>query len=353
MKKENILLLGLMLTCILAGCGRFTNQESSEEGIVDASVVDTTYKVYYLNEDGTSMEGVSAIYAAETPEELMDECIDSLMTEPEEEGLMVTIPEDVQVLDTTYDSVSKQVDVYFDSSYKDLDPNQEILVRAAVVLTLTQFDGVIDYVEFYVDGEPLTENDGSTMVMMQSDFVDSTMTDIEGLSEETITLYFASSDGSGLVEEEVYVHYLSSYSLEKVVVESLISGPISENLNATMSSDVKLYDDINVSDGICYVNFNQRFLDRVNDQSFALNVYSVVNSLTELDGIESVQILIDGQIVEGNDETISLAEPLTRNEDLILDQTDTPPVVESSESEEESAEVESEQELDAEAGEAD
>ena len=116
-----------------------------------------------------------------------------------------------------------------------------------------------------------------------------------------------------------------------MIVESLISGPISQNLNPTLSSDVKLYDDVSVSDGVCYVDFNQRFLDRINEQSFALNVYSVVNSLTELDYISSVQIMIDGEIVEGNDANISLAQPLERNEELIVKSQDTPPVVESSE----------------------
>ena len=78
------------------------------------------------------------------------------------------------------------------------------------------------------------------------------------------------------------------------------------------------------------MDFNQRFLDRINDQSFAINVYSVVNSLTVLDYIDQVQIMIDGEIVAGNDETISLAAPLSRNEDMIVKPQDTPPVVESS-----------------------
>ena len=62
---------------------------------------------------------------------------------------------------------------------------------------------------------------------------------------------------------------------------------------------MKLYDDVSVTDGTCSVDFNQRFLDRIKDQSFAINVYSVVNSLTELDYIQQVQIKIDGKIVEG------------------------------------------------------
>lgn len=331
-RVKPVVFLFLLAAAFLVGCRTNSGsaQENGNDGIVDKSVVDTTYKVYYLNKDNVHLEGVPAIYTSETPEQLIEECVKSLKTQPEDESLKMTIPENVSVVDTVYDSVTKQVDIYFDANYSQISKTEEILVRAGVVKTLTQFDGVIDYVQFFVDGSPLTESDGRAMIMMQSDFVENTRADINRLNQETIRLYFASSDGTKLVAEDVYVHYSKTYSLEKVIVESLISGPISKNLNPTMSSDVKLYDDVSVSDGICYIDFNQRFLDRVNDQSFAINVYSVVNSLTELDYISKVQIKIDGEIVAGNDENISLAQPLERNEDLIVKSQDTPPVVESS-----------------------
>ena len=323
----------LALILSLAGCrsGSKSPAQNGRDGIVDKSVVDTAYKVYYLNEDQIHLEGVTAIFTSETPEELIGECMALLESEPSEDGLLRTIPDSVHVLDSVYDPVTKQVDLYFDSGYARIPRNTEILVRAAVVKTLTQFEGVIDYVQFFVDGQALTESDGRKMIMMQSDFVENTRADVKQLDQGTIRLYFASSDGTKLVAEDVYVHYSSTYALEQVIVESLISGPISQNLNPTLSSDVKLYDDVSVSDGVCYVDFNQRFLDRINEQSFALNVYSVVNSLTELDYISSVQIMIDGEIVEGNDANISLAQPLERNEELIVKSQDTPPVVESSE----------------------
>ncbi|MFQ6132405.1 MAG: GerMN domain-containing protein [Armatimonadota bacterium] len=45
-------------------------------------------------------------------------------------------------------------------------------------------------------------------------------------------------------------------------------------------------------------------------------LYSVVNTLTELEEVEAVDILVEGQAVDVLGE-ISVAEPLTRNEDLI------------------------------------
>lgn len=324
-----LIVLVICLVLTLCACDNDNLSDKSSKGdVVGKESVDTTYKVYYLNKDGLSIEGVSKIYTAQTPEELIQECLDSLAAIPEKQDLKSAILKDVHVLSYNYDVSEKQVDVYFDHSYSTIEKNVEILVRAAIVKTLTQFDGVIDYVQFFIGDEAMTEN-GKTLLMMKSDFVDNTKADVNYLNQSLIRLYFASTDGTQLAYEDVQVHYYKSSPLPKIVVESLISGPISKNLNSTMSSDVKLLN-VEVLDGVCYVDFNQRFLDRVNEQSFALNVYSVVNSLTELEDVDKVQIKIDGDIVRGNDETLPLNIFLERNDELIVIPTDTPPVIETS-----------------------
>ena len=47
------------------------------------------------------------------------------------------------------------------------------------------------------------------------------------------------------------------------------------------------------------MDLDEKFLERVSDQSFQLNIYSVVNTLTQIPGITRVQFLIDGEIFTG------------------------------------------------------
>ena len=49
-------------------------------------------------------------------------------------------------------------------------------------------------------------------------------------------------------------------------------------------------------DGICYVNLDSSFLTVVNNVSTEVAVYSIVNSLVELDNINKVQILVNGEV---------------------------------------------------------
>jgi germination protein M len=276
-----------------------------------------------LNEDRYSISGVVHKFVSETPLALINECLTLLGQQPESSDYIQTIPVGVEIVDYEYKEDGKQVNIFFSSEYSQIAKTEEILVRAAIVKTLAQFDGDIDYVQFFVDNEALLEKNGSVMVMMKSDFVDSTTADVKDLKERALTLYFASSDGTALVKESLYVHYLNTATAEQVIAESLIAGPLTKTLNQTVSSDTKL-NSVSIRDGICYIDFNQRFLEKTNEQSFKINVYSVVNSLCQLSSVEKVMITVDGSTVTEIYDGVDMQSPLEANEDIVLQQSESP-----------------------------
>ncbi len=321
MIKRWICLLILICAAVLsAAC-------SGSSGIVqDASTVDTDYKVYCIDMAAPALRSVSENYDSQTAYELVGECLEALGRDPERRNYDPAIAEPLMVEQYEFDENARQANIYFNSAYYEMSKEKEVLVRAAVVMTLTQFNSLIDYVEFYVNNTPLTDSEGKAMIMMYSDFVDSTSADIKDLNEETLTIYFASTDGTQLASEDVQVHYRKSATIESVVMERLISGPLSDTLNRTCSADTKL-NSISVSDGLCTVDLNGRFLEAVDNQRFDVRVYSVVDSLCALPGIERVQILINGAVYEETVDGISISEPLTMNEEIIAKPVDAPPAV--------------------------
>ena len=50
-------------------------------------------------------------------------------------------------------------------SYKDMPLASEVLLRAAVVQTLVQIAGV-DYIDFFIEDEPLTDRNGNLIGYM-------------------------------------------------------------------------------------------------------------------------------------------------------------------------------------------
>ena len=91
--------------------------------------------------------------------------------------------------------------------------------------------------------------------------------------------------------------YSANTQLERFVVEELIAGPSGqiEGLYPVINPETKIIN-ILTKDGICYVNLDSSFLTVVNNVSTEVAVYSIVNSLVELDNINKVQILVNGEV---------------------------------------------------------
>ena len=77
---------------------------------------------------------------------------------------------------------------------------------------------------------------------------------------------------------------------------------------------------IETTEGVCFVNFTGGFIDGIQSGSYREKtlVYSVVNSLTRISGIDKVQILIDGKKPE-EDKNQLFSVPLERNENILAE----------------------------------
>lgn len=103
-----------------------------------------------------------------------------------------------------------------------------------------------------------------------------------------------------------------------MVLRELIKGPRDYILSPTIPQQTRLYS-VTTVEGACYVNFSKEFVTNFQgDQRQEITaVYSIINSLTELNHINKVQILVEGERLELYQELLSLKEPYTRNEKLL------------------------------------
>ncbi len=153
--------------------------------------------------------------------------------------------------------------------------------------------------------------------MNADSFVENTGDAINEETVTTLTLYFANKSGDKLVKEKVNVTGSSNISVEKLVVESLIRGPVSGDTDyPTLPPGTKILS-ISTKDGICYVNLNDGFLEQGYNVTEAVTIYSIVDSLTELSGISKVQILVNGETDLVYKESMRLDTIYERNLDII------------------------------------
>lgn len=256
---------------------------------------DNTVEVFCLNMDVTSSVPESYVLRSKNSDvdKQVDELLGRLQDKPEDSGLRKAIPDEVVVRGHEEKNYNCTVD--FSKEYYDLTAAQEVLLRASVVRTLTQLDS-ISYVTFTVNSIPLVDSDDEIVGSMGADdFVENPGEQINTSVKETLTLYFADKDGTGLEKQTRVIHYSSNIALEKLVVEQLIEGPKGSKLKATLPGTTKLIN-VSVADRICYLNFDSSFRNTIdNNLTEDVVLYSIVNSLTSLHTVDKVQISLDGE----------------------------------------------------------
>ena len=303
MKRRVQMLLAFLLCICLCGCA---GKNKSEKGDVF---------VYCLNTDGTTIERQEYKLKATTFEEKIKELLAALKTKPESRNMKPTIPNDVKV--ERFEVTDRQLEIYFNETYLQMNKSAEVLVRAAVVQTMMQVEG-IEYVSFYVGEETLKDSAGSPVGLMSAEsFVQNTGSALYTYQTTPLKLYFGTPDGNQLqAEQKGEVRYPISTSIEKLVVEQLMKGPGSEKATPTIPNTVTLLG-VSVKEGICYVNFSAAFLTDSYNQKPEVTIYSVVNSIVENGSVLKVQILVEGASDAVFMNSVDLSKPLEWNADII------------------------------------
>lgn len=293
-----ILYIVLSAVLFLNGCGLELGSKSQKETMV---------YVYYLQKDSSGIEREAIDVTGDT--NVLETLLEALGTPPLDAGLKKTLGSDTKLV--RHELSERQLLLYFDEDYDKLSKIDEVLFRAAVTKTMCQVKEV-EGVNFFVGDEPCKDMYGQVIGAMTPDsFVDTSMDSMGSYNRVKLTLYFASEDGKSLVKEERNVAYSTNVALEKIIVEQLLKGTAAKGMQASLSEARKI-NSVSVKDGICYVDISDIVLDDTATISEEVSVYSIVNSLTELDYINKVQVLIDGESQRTFRGQISLDQPFER-----------------------------------------
>ena len=295
-------ILLLTIPLLMAGCRK--QQQVDESG----------YRIWYINQDETCLKYENKELQSKNEEGLLREMMEVMRETPTDDELKPVIPEDVTLLD--FDFEHNQLYLDFSPEYKKMPKVYEVLCRAAIVRTLGQIDGV-EYVDFQVNGEPLTDLEGKEIGLMNEDqFIENAGEEINAYKTADLTLYFANKAGDKLVGQRVAMEYNSNISLEKLIVEQLIAGPPFEGAYPTIPSETKLLN-ISIKDNICYVNLDEGFLGTGYNVIESIPVYSIVNSLIENTDAQKVQISINRETNRMFRDSINFDTIFEKNEGLI------------------------------------
>lgn len=280
-RKTLVILLLFTLIISMASCtNRPEGREKKERGSIE---------VYFLNQTKSALYPVEANIKGQTPRVKAEKAIDMLSTAQEDSDYVNSIPSSIMV--RSFWIKNKNLTISFTRAYRNMNRVNEALMRASLVKTLVQIDG-IDTVTFRVVNDQITDSQGNPIGAMNAEsFVDDFGSEQDSTKALELVLYCPAADGSGLIREKRDVHVNENVPLATAVIRQLQKNPDSNGALVTLPSSVKVLS-VNVNDGICYVDLDQSIDNLDSRVSTNMRIYSIVDSLCELGQISRVQILV-------------------------------------------------------------
>lgn len=278
MKKRKVtaLVMALVLGSVaFSGCGK--------------KETESKYKIYYVNEEQGEVLAEGFVPSEETTQTMLEEMTEKLNKKNAEGHTL--LPENIEIQSCVDDDGMIRVD--FNQEYHDLNPVDEVLLRASIVKDYVQIPNIY-LVTITAEGTPIVDSQGQEIGAMSLDsFLENTGKEIMAYQYKELNLYFTNEEGNQLVPEARQVYYNGNTSIEKVIVEQLLRGPGESGHYATLPSDTRIVG-VSVADGIAYVNLGKQFVDEALPVDAQIPIYSIVNSLIDAGNVSQVQISING-----------------------------------------------------------
>ncbi len=285
--------------------------------------------IYFINSstneivaEKRTIENGTALLNENKKQEYVSAVISEFMKGPKNVNLSSSVPENVSVIWCKFNETTNgngNVEVNFSKEYNEISESQELSCRGALVKTFSEIS-FVESVNIIADGKNISRDNGQIISDMNETNVEVNPS-IEPYKTDNLTvkLYFSDDNAMGLCAEERDIKITEKQSIETKIVEELIEGPQSENLVAVIPAETKV-NNINTESGICYVDLSKEFVLQHNGGSTGelLTIYSIVNSLTELDYVKQVQFLIDGVKETSLAGHVDFSKTFERDESRIL-----------------------------------
>ncbi len=315
MKSKKIFLAGLafvFLIIVIICVVTYPGLTEKNDLLMDVNLY------YYNAAENTVVPEKRSINKSDNVNEIISSVELAYKEGPKTPGLTMPFPEGVSFVINNNDSKLEDVlDINITGSFDSLKETERLICIGSLVYTFTDIDSVED-VRLFVEGKSVSDLYGMYSELNRENTVNNPIINPEKIDRQDVVLYFLDAEGKGLAAEERSIEVKQSQTLEYQIVEQLTMGPVNESLKAAVPQGTKIKD-IKTEDGICYVNLSGDFISNLSGDANTekLTIYSIVNSLTELNTVNKVQFLIEGERISEINGHYDFSRTFERDETLI------------------------------------
>lgn len=213
----------------------------------------------------------------------------ALLAGPTGDSLRNPFPTGTRLLD--WDLTSGLLTLDLSEHFEALNGVDLTLACYCLTLTMCQLEQV-DQIALKSDGNP-TAGLGR-QILSPEDVI------FTGAEEEprqiSVVFYFPRALGKGLGFETRELTLTEDDDLYAMIAQTLLQGPQDPNLRTLLPDENTLLG-VWMDDGVCYINFSGAFLEQAPEEPAEQNLllYSVVDTLGNLESVSAVQLLVEGE----------------------------------------------------------
>ncbi len=300
MRRWIAVLLAALLALCAAGC---VAASKTPEGV--------TLAVYYPADPESARGGdiltsvpVSWSDKANLPAQRQAQsAMELLLGACQAEGFSSPLPAGTQLLNCSVTGSMAVVDL--SGAYGQLSGMKLTIANYCVTLTLTQIEP-IRLVRILVNGHELPDRHSSTL--LAGDALLSSTEDV--VRTFAARLYFCTAEGALAGEDRVLTLH-EGETRGTVILNALQIGPESAELETVLPQGFAALS-LRTEEGVCLLNLpstDEELLPEEPERQELL-VQSIVRSLCSIDGVDAVQILVDGEM-RGAFGAVDISQPLT------------------------------------------
>lgn len=350
MQKSGVLLLLIMtLTFILGGCFQgeqnvkeidvpedvevIEEEEQADEtdtdeeldveekdGTDDTESPETVARdIYVLDADGMVVPQTFELPKAESAAMQVLEymVVDGPIAELLPNGFQAVLPAETTILGVNLKEDGTLI-VDVSEEFEQYEADNELKIIQAMTHTLTQFNDV-ERIKLWMNGHELTEMpiQGTPISegYSQANGINiMTTAKPDVLHSEVATVFFPKQQ-----QDELYYVPVTQYFHDQEedmltsIIESLLHHPQSDQQFVNVFNDeTTLLKKPNVRDGVVQLEFSEHILQEQEDAVIANDVMeTLVRTLTEQEGIEAVEVLVDEDATLLNEEGLEYDQPVT------------------------------------------
>lgn len=222
---------------------------------------------------------------------------------PKTAGLVAPFPKATKLRSARLDGDTLRIELSDD--FGVLSGIDLTMACSCITMTCLQFPGVktvsIRSQRTLLDGRPAITMAEDLLILEDSGAYS---------TASSYLLYFSDTDNRYLIAEELQLD-LPPEELPRYLLDRLILGPEGAGLAQTVPLNTTIRD-LGITEGVCNVDLSGEFLRNSPKTELAqrMTILSLTNTMTQLDGIESLLLYVDGERLTQYG-AMDLREPLT------------------------------------------